>query len=192
MERRFVPLRLHAALDYATGPTLVAAPRLLRMNGARGSTLPPKLVGAATTALTALSDHGLAARRVVPMRAHLAADAVGGVLLAALPWVTGAARGGARYWLPHALVGANEVTLAFVTRTEDPPASRMRQLLGSRKALVAAPFLAVALGVLAWRSGAVRFAADVLEEAADELEDAAGKLEQWTDKLEDKLEKEDD
>jgi hypothetical protein len=185
MERRFIPARLHAAVDYAAGPALVAAPTLLRLNGSRASALAPRVVGASTAALTALSDHELAARRVVPMRAHLAADAVAGVALAAAPWVTGAAKNGIRHWLPHALAGANEVALAFVTRTEEPRVSGLRRLLRSRRALLLAPPLVVALGVLAWRSGAVRGAVDALEEAADEVEE-------WTDKLEDAVEKDDD
>lgn len=185
MERRFVPARLHAYVDYATGSALVAAPALLRLNGSRASALAPRIFGAGTTALTALSDHDLAARRVVPMRAHLAADAVAGAALAALPWVTGAARRGVRHWLPHALIGANEVALAFVTRTEEPRLSGFRRLLASRKALAAAPLVVAALGVVAWRTGAVRVAADALEEAADELEEL-------TDRLEDALEKDED
>ena len=182
MERRFIPIRIHAAMDYATGPALVAAPKVLRLNGSRASALAPRVVGASTTALNALSNHGLAARRVVPMRTHLLADAVAGVVLAAAPWVTGAARQGVRHWLPHALAGANDVALAFLTRTEEPRPSRLRRLLGSRRTLLVGPPLAVALGVVAWRSGAVRIAADALEEAADEVEE-------WTDKLEDALEK---
>jgi hypothetical protein len=177
MERRFIPARLHAAVDYATGPALVAAPTLLRLNGSRASALAPRVAGASTAALAALSDHDLAARRLVPMRAHLVADAVAGVALAAVPWVTGAAKNGVRHWLPHALVGANEVALAFVTRTQEPRGSRLGRLLGSRRTLLLAPPLAVALGVLAWRTGAARVAAGALEEAADEVGEAADKLE---------------
>jgi hypothetical protein len=184
MERRFIPARLHAAVDYAAGPALVAAPTLLRLNGSRASALAPRVVGASTTALNALSDHDLAARRLVPMRAHLAADAAAGVALAAVPWVTGAARNGVRHWLPHALAGANEVALAFFTRPEEPPVSRFRRFVGSRRSLLLAPPLVVALGVLAWRAGAVRVAADAPEEAAEEVEE-------WTDKVEDAVDKDD-
>lgn len=186
MERRFVPATVHAALDYATGPTLLAAPKLLRLNGdARGSSLTPRVVGLSTTALTALSDHRLAARRVVPMRTHVAVDAAAGAALAAVPWLTGAARRGARHWLPHAVIGAKEVALAVVTRTDEQRASRLQRLLGSRRALVLGPPLVIALAVLAWRSGAVRVVVDALEEAADELEEL-------TDRLEDAVEKDDD
>jgi hypothetical protein len=185
MERRFIPARLHAAVDYAAGPALVAAPTLLRLNGSRASALAPRVVGASTTALNAFSDHELAARRLVPMRAHLVADAVAGVALAALPWVTGAARNGVRHWLPHALVGGKEVALAFVTRTEEPRVSKLERFFRLRRALLLAPPLVAAVGVLAWRTGAVRIAADALEEAADELEEL-------TDRLEDAVEKEDD
>jgi hypothetical protein len=43
-----------------------------------------------------------------------------GGLLAAVPWMTGSARNGKRYWIPHAVVGATEVALALTTKTEPP------------------------------------------------------------------------
>ena len=158
MERRFVPPRVHAVVDYVTGPALVAAPEVLRLDGAKGSSLTPRVVGAGTTALTALSNHPLAVKRFVPMRLHLVADAAAGTMLATLPWATGAARRGARHWLPHAVVGGTEVVLALVTRPGDKsaPVSRARRLLGSRWTLAAAPALAAAvLGAAGWKTGAL-------------------------------------
>jgi len=158
MERRFVPPRVHAVVDYVAGPALVAAPAVLRLDGAKGSSLTPRVVGAGTTALSAFSNHPLAAKRFVPMRLHLVADAAAGTMLAAGPWATGSARRGARHWLPHALVGATEVALALVTRSSETPApvSRTRRLLGSPWARAAAPAVAAsALGVVAWKTDAL-------------------------------------
>ena len=100
MNLRIVPTKAHAAVDMATGPALIAAPTLLRMNGNTGATIPPRVVGSLATAYSLLTDYELGLKRVVPMRAHLALDALGGVALAATPFLTGASKKGYRHWLP--------------------------------------------------------------------------------------------
>jgi hypothetical protein len=117
MNVRFVPTRVHGVVDYVTGPALAVAPEVLRLNGGRASALAPRVAGAGTTAYSALTDYELGARRLVPMRVHLALDALAGAALAATPWIAGSARQGKRHWLPHALVGASELALALTTRT---------------------------------------------------------------------------
>lgn len=130
MTFRVIPANVHAAIDYATAPALIAAPRLLRMERLSSSARAPRLAGGLLALLTPVTDTSLAARRWIPMRAHLAADAVTGVVVAATPWATGQRRRGVRYWLPHALVGAGEIGLALLTRTEQPPRRRrLRRLL---------------------------------------------------------------
>src|SRR4029453_5364925 len=100
MKLRIIPTKTHAAVDMATGPVLVAAPTLLRMNGNTGATIPPRVVGSLATAYSLLTDYELGLKRIVPMRAHLALDALGGVALAATPFLTGASKKGDRHWLP--------------------------------------------------------------------------------------------
>lgn len=116
--KRFIPTKAHGVFDLITGPTLVAAPELLRLNGTLGSSLPPRMTGALGTGLSALTDYETGAVRVVPVKAHLAFDAVSGAALAAAPWLTGARRKGIRHWLPHAAIGATEIAVALTTRTE--------------------------------------------------------------------------
>ena len=118
MQRRFVPTKAHGVFDLVAGPALVAAPTLLRLNGERGSTLPPRLTGLIGTGLSALTDYETGAVRVVPMKAHLAFDGASGAAVASTPWLTGAARNGLRHWLPHAIVGVTEIAMALATRTE--------------------------------------------------------------------------
>src|SRR4029450_5663091 len=101
MEMRFVPPKVHGAVDYATGPVLAFAPEIFRMKDGRSASLPPRVAGVAATAYSALSNHELAAKRVLPMRAHLALDALAGVAVAALPWIGGSAKKGKRHWIPH-------------------------------------------------------------------------------------------
>lgn len=152
MNLRIVPTKAHAAVDMATGPALIAAPTLLRMNGNTGATIPPRVVGSLATAYSLLTDYELGLKRVVPMRAHLALDALGGVALAATPFLTGASKKGYRHWLPHALIGANEVFLALTTKERPQRARRLRKW-APRGALAAAAVGALAGGaVFALRS----------------------------------------
>lgn len=126
MNLRMIPTKAHGAVDMATGPALVAAPTLLRMNGNTGATLPPRVLGSLATVYALLTDYEFGVKRVLPMRAHLALDAVGAVALATTPFLTGAHRQGLRHWLPHVIVGANELVLALTTKESPPRAARLR------------------------------------------------------------------
>lgn len=145
MNVRMIPTKAHGLVDMATGPALIAAPTLLRMNGNTGATIPPRVVGSAATLYSLLTDYELGLKRVVPMRAHLALDAVAGVALAAAPFLTGASKKGLRHWLPHALIGANEVFLALTTK-EHPPRARRLRALAPKAALGATVAGALAAG----------------------------------------------
>jgi hypothetical protein len=148
MDLRVIPTKAHGAVDMATGPALIAAPTLLRMNGNTGATIPPRLVGSAAMLYAFLTDYEFGLKRVLPMRAHLALDAAAGVLLAATPVVTRASKKGMRHWLPHAIIGANEVFLAFTTKKR-PPRARGLRAWAPKGALGAAGVAALAGTALA-------------------------------------------
>jgi len=153
MDVRVVPTKTHALLDYTTAPALAAVPTLLRLEPGTLAALGPRAAGVGGTVMGALSNHELAVRRVIPMRAHLLAEGVGGVILAAAPWLDRSARKGTRYWLPHALVGLSDVALALTTKLR--PQSRRERLKGflaaaPRPVTVAVPaVLLLALGGVA-------------------------------------------
>jgi hypothetical protein len=116
MDLRVIPTKAHGAVDMAMGPALIAAPTFLRMNGNKGATIPPRVVGAAAVLNALLTDYEFGLKRVLPMRAHLALDAAAGTALAATPFLTRSSKKGVRYWLPHTIIGANEVFLALATK----------------------------------------------------------------------------
>ena len=152
MKMRVIPTKAHGAVDMATGPALIAAPTLLKMNGNTGATIPPRVVGTAATIYALLTDYEFGLKRVLPMRTHLALDAVGGVALAATPFVTRASKRGVRHWLPHALIGANEVFLALTTKERPPKPRRRLRTWAPRGALAAAGVGALAgAAVYGWR-----------------------------------------
>jgi hypothetical protein len=65
-------------------------------------------------------------KNVVPMKAHLALDAVGGATLALVPQLTGARRKAKKHWLPHLAIGVFEIGMAVLTKTERPRAKPER------------------------------------------------------------------
>ena len=118
MNLRFIPTRVHGLLDYIHGTALLAAPELLQTKDEPRAALVSRLAGGGATAYTLTTDFEWGAVKAIPMPVHLMLDAVSGALLAAAPWLFGYAKGGARYWLPHALVGLAEVLVAMATKTE--------------------------------------------------------------------------
>lgn len=200
MKIRVIPTKVHGTIDYVTAPALIAAPDLLRLDGARASALAPRVAGASAAVYSLLTDYELGLRRVIPMRVHLLLDALAGTALVLGPWVFGSARRGSRHWLPHALVGGGEIGLALTTKQE-PPRARLRRALTairgvapavaalppSRRAAVIA--LPVVLAVLAYAArrrllqGAA-VAADAVEEVADAVESVGDAVEDATDYVE--------
>jgi hypothetical protein len=106
--------RAHGVADHLTSAALLALPRVAGIAGTPSGTL-LRLAAVGHLPSGLLADHPLALRRVVPLRAHLALDALGAVLVAASPWVTGTARNGPRHWLPHALFAGGELAVVALT-----------------------------------------------------------------------------
>jgi hypothetical protein len=123
MNLRVIPTSVHSAVDHVVGPTLIAAPTILRLPNKSPEGILPRLNGAAAAVYSNLTDYELSLKNLIPMKIHLALDAVSGATLAAVPLATGAHKRGLRHWLPHTLLGAFEVGMALTTKAQ-PPQSR--------------------------------------------------------------------
>lgn len=118
MNLRFMPTRVHGMIDYATGAALLAAPQIFGFADVPASALAARVAGGGATAYSLATDYELGVAKLLPMPAHLALDAASGVLLAASPWLFGYAKAGRRAWLPHVIVGGQEVLAALITKTQ--------------------------------------------------------------------------
>ena len=138
MKLRFIPTSVHSAIDHVVGPALVAAPTVLGLKRTSPEGIVARAVGGAEAIYSNLTDYELSAKNVVPMRVHLALDAVGGATLALVPQLTGARARGKKHWLPHLAIGALEVGLAGFTE-KDPPqtttgrAAKLAKLVATAK-----------------------------------------------------------
>jgi len=117
MKVRFIPTSVHGAIDQVVGPALVAAPTVLRLRSTSPEGIVARAVGGAEAVYSNLTDYELSVKNVVPMRVHLALDAVGGATLALVPQLTGARKRGKKHWVPHLAVGVLEVGMAAFTKT---------------------------------------------------------------------------
>ena len=123
---RVIPTSVHSAVDHVVGPALIAAPTVLGLEKTSPEGLLPRVNGIAAALYSNLTDYELSVKNVIPMKLHLALDAMSGAALAAVPLATGARRRGVRHWLPHTLLGSFEIGMALLTKTE-APRSRTRR-----------------------------------------------------------------
>ena len=108
------PTRIHGILDYLLGALLIASPWLLGFADNEAARWVPVVLGAGVLLYSLFTDYELGAVRKLQMPAHLLLDAVGGILLAASPWILGFDE---RVWMPHVVLGLVEVVTAAITNT---------------------------------------------------------------------------
>lgn len=106
--------RTHGYLDYLVGALLVAAPWLLGFY--RGGMESWVFVGAgvAILAYSLFTDYELGVVRRIQMPVHLWLDGIGGVLLAASPWLFAFDE---VVRTPHLVMGILEIAVALLTNT---------------------------------------------------------------------------
>ena len=112
---RIIPTWLHGMLDYPMGILLIVLPWLGGFADGGPAMYVPIIAGIAVLGLSAFTAYEAGVVRSVPMSAHLTADAVLGVFLAASPWLFGFAD---VVFLPHLILGIAELGAALTTETK--------------------------------------------------------------------------
>lgn len=120
---RVIPTRIHGVLDYAMGLLLIAAPWLLGFTRGGAETWVPVVLGAGVILYSLFTDYELGVVKSISMPAHLWLDGLGGILLAASPWLFGFAE---FILLPHVVFGVLEVGAALFTKTHPGYAAAYR------------------------------------------------------------------
>ena len=111
---RFIPTRIHGAIDYLTGLGLIMAPFVLGFADDGAAQWVPMLLGVAILIMSIMTDYELSLAKVIPMPLHLGVDALGGLLLAASPWLFGFAD---QVFWPHLIIGLMEIGVSLMTHT---------------------------------------------------------------------------
>lgn len=111
---RFIPTRVHGALDYLIGVVLIAAPWLFGFATGGPAQWVPVILGLAVIGYSAVTAYELGLVPLIPVPVHLTIDIVVGIILALSPWLFGFA---ALVFWPHLLVGLLEVGAGLTTET---------------------------------------------------------------------------
>lgn len=111
---RFLSTRVHGVLDYLFAALLIAAPWLLGFARGGAETWVPVAIGASALVYSLLTDYELGVVRRIQMPVHLWLDALGGAVLAISPWLF---EFDEHVWVPHLVLGAVELLVAFLTNT---------------------------------------------------------------------------
>jgi hypothetical protein len=98
---RFIPTRIHGAIDYLTGLALIMAPFVLGFADNGPAQWVPMILGAAILVMSLMTDYELSLARLI-------------LLLAASPWLFGFAD---QVFWPHLIIGVFEIAVALTTNT---------------------------------------------------------------------------
>lgn len=111
---RFFSTRVHGVLDYLMGALLVALPWLGGFATGGAEQWVPVGVGAGVLLYSLFTDYEPGVVRRLSMPVHLWLDALGGLFLAASPWIFAFDE---QVWVPHVALGLAEVLAATLTNT---------------------------------------------------------------------------
>jgi hypothetical protein len=82
---RFIPTKVHGAIDYAVGSLMTSSP-LLGVKGSVENAIPVTM-GIGATAYSLFTDYELGVVRALPMKTHLTLDMMSGAFLVASPFI---------------------------------------------------------------------------------------------------------
>ncbi|MBJ6127643.1 SPW repeat domain-containing protein [Microvirga splendida] len=121
---RFLSTRIHGVIDYLWGVALIASPWLFGFGDVPAATWVAIVFGAGAMLYSAVTAYELGLLKILPMPMHLILDGLGGIVLAASPFLFGFAD---RVLWPHVLFGLFSVAACLVTHREPMLATGRRE-----------------------------------------------------------------
>ena len=106
-----ISTRAHGYLDYLMGLLLIISPLLFEFPEGAATTV-PIVLGAGVILYSLLTDYEMGLLKVIPMPVHLGFDVLGGIILAASPWLFGFAE---EVYLPFIILGILEIGAGLLT-----------------------------------------------------------------------------
>lgn len=116
--KKLISRQTHGALDYLYAGLITAAPRIFDYADEETATTLSRVVGGGVTLTSLLTRYELGAVRVLPFKAHLAADVAAGLFTLSAPWLFGFARNRAARNV-FVGMGAFSVLAGLVTEPEE-------------------------------------------------------------------------
>lgn len=115
---RFLPTKVHGALDYIVGIALLLAPMIFNFTDVGGAAVTiPRVLGVVLIVYSIFTNYEWGIFKVIGMYYHLTIDLLASIFLALSPWLFGFHDQKKAAWLPHVVVGIAVILVVAVTQT---------------------------------------------------------------------------
>ena len=122
---RFLPTKVHGALDYIVGLALILAPNIFQFADIGGpAVLIPRLLGVVLIVYSLITRYEWGVIKLISMPYHLTIDFLAALFLALSPFLFGFNNKEPNAWLPHVVVGIAVILVVIVSKTR--PGSSMQ------------------------------------------------------------------
>ena len=116
---RFLPTKIHGALDYIVGLALMLAPNIFQFADVGGpAVLIPRVLGMVLIVYSLITRYEWGVIKLISMPYHLMIDFLAALFLALSPFLFGFSNKEPNAWLPHLVVGIAVVVVVIVSKTQ--------------------------------------------------------------------------
>lgn len=123
MSYRFIPTKVHGALDYIVALALIFAPWIFNFSQVGGAAVViPMVLGAGLIIYSLFTKYEWGLIKVLGMPYHLIIDVVASLVLIASPFLFGFYNADMwNVWVPHVAVGVAVILVVIFTQTQPGP-----------------------------------------------------------------------
>lgn len=119
MSYRFIPTKVHGAIDYIGAIALFFAPTIFGFNNVGGAAVAiPMILGVGLLLYSLFTRYELGLFKVIGFPIHLAVDFVAAAFLAVSPFLFGFSDEAANAWVPHVVVGILVILVVLFSKTQ--------------------------------------------------------------------------
>lgn len=126
MSYKFIPTKVHGALDYIVAIALILSPMIFGFASVGGAAVfIPVILGIGLFLYSLFTKYEWGVVKVIGMPYHLIVDVLASALLLASPFIFGFANQPLNVWLPHVIVGITVIIVVIFSQTQ--PAAKELQ-----------------------------------------------------------------
>jgi hypothetical protein len=125
MSLRFIPTKVHGALDYIVAIALIFAPMIFGFKDVGGAAvIIPVVLGIGLFLYSLFTNYEWGLVKVLGMPYHLIVDVVASLVLALSPFLFGFINNPLNVWLPHVVVGLTVILVVICSKTQPETADQ--------------------------------------------------------------------
>lgn len=119
MGYRFIPTKVHGALDYIVAIALIFAPMIFGFSEVGGAAvIIPMVLGAGLFLYSLFTKYEWGLIKVLGMPYHLIIDVIASVFLLLSPFIFGFSGEALNVWVPHVAVGITVILVVIFSQTQ--------------------------------------------------------------------------